>query len=235
MNVYYQNALKSASLSMTNLAAGESTPDLTQQDLQRTVLSSAPSSVITATFSVQNTRAADTLFISNTNALQGTLRLYNQNQVLQQTINIQLGHWNNKITFPAMAVGKMELTLQASGANLYTGLVFLTLGVVLPRFAVGVDMSDEIRGTGNKSAGGQTYGIRGVTLETDSFSWKRVTALEKETVRRYIDEVQLDVNHYISPYVGIDQYVTITDAGGWKKYDGNGFYWDTEINYKEAR
>jgi hypothetical protein len=109
MNVCYRNALKTASLSVTNTGAGENPVDIIQQDLERTV----SSSVITAQWSVQAARAADTLFVSNTNALQGALKLYNQNQSLVRTIALQLGRWNNKIAFPALAVGKMELTLQS--------------------------------------------------------------------------------------------------------------------------
>jgi hypothetical protein len=234
MKVYYQNALKTASLSITNLLSGDAPADLPQQDLARTVHCSAVSTTVTASWSVQTTRIADALFISNTNALQGTLRLYNQNQALTRTVNLQLGKWNNKIEFPAQAVGKMELSLQASGQNVYIGTAFLDLGVVLPRFIVGPEMSDKLRGTGGKSRGGQTVGVEGAALETFSASWKRVSEDERRIMRRYIDEVQFHINHYICPYDGIDMYVTITDAGKWVKHGGAGFYWDTEIKYEEA-
>jgi hypothetical protein len=215
MNVYYRNALKTSTLSMTNTVSGETSGDIIQQDLERTVSCTGSSSVITAQWSVQAAHAADTLFVSNTNALQGTLKLYNQNQALTRTIALQLGRWNNKITFPALAVGKMELTLQApAGANLYAGLLCLDLAAALPRFAMGVDMSDTLRGTGSRSDSGQTYGMAGVTLETFTAPWKRVTNEEREAMRRYIEAVQLDTNHYISPYEGIDMYVTITARPG---------------------
>jgi hypothetical protein len=236
MNVCYRNALKTAVLSITGMGSGETPGDIIQQDLERTVSCTGNYSVITAQWSVQAVRTADTLFISNTNALQGSLKLYNQNQSLVRTIALQLGRWNNKIAFPALAVGKMELTLQApAGANLYAGLLFLDLAAALPRFAVGVDMSDMLRGTGNRSDSGQTYGMAGVSLETFTAPWKRVTNEEREAMRRYIEAVQLDTNHYISPYEGIDMYVTITEAGAWAKHDGNGFYWDTSLKYQEAK
>jgi hypothetical protein len=235
MNVYYQNALKAADLSITGLISGENAGDLLQQDLKRTVTFASASSTISAQWTVQTTRVADALFISNTNALQGTLKLYDQNQVLRQTITLRLGRWNNKIEFPAQAVGKLELILQASGGNLSLGMVFLDLGVTLPRFSVGVDMSDELRGTGERSYGGQSYGMAGGTLETFSASWERLSSGERETMRRYIDAVQFNLNHYISPYEGIDRYVTLTEAGKWTKHDGNGFYWDTSLKYEEAK
>jgi hypothetical protein len=235
MTVYYQNALKAAALSMTNIGGGENLTDLIQQDLLRVVSFSAASSVITAAWTPQTTRVADTLFVSNTNALQGTVRLYDQNQALTRTASFQLGRWNNKITFPAQAVGKTELTLQASGETLYAGMVFLDLGIPIPRFTVGLDMSDEIRGTGDRSDSGQSSGMDGVTLETLTASWKRVTDAERRVMRRYIDGVQFAVNHYISPYDGIDMYVTIAEAGKWAKHDGSGFYWDTTIKYREAK
>ncbi|MDR1352997.1 MAG: hypothetical protein LBK05_06925, partial [Treponema sp.] len=75
----------------------------------------------------------------------------------------------------------------------------------------------------------------GVTLEALSLQWKRVTDGERRAMREYIDEVQLHLNHYISPYEGTDLYVTIAEAGKWRKHDGNGFYWDTDISYEEAR
>jgi hypothetical protein len=236
MKVYYQNALKTASLSVTNLVSGEVQSDLIQQDLERTVNCSANSSVITATWTAEAARAADALFISNTNALLGTLKLYNQSGALTRALAIGLGKWNNKITFPSQAVGKIELTLQSPvGTKLYAGMVFLALGLTLPRFVVGVDMSDETRGTGGRSDGGQSWGMDGVNLETIALSWKRVTNEERRIFRRYINDVQLHLNHYISPYDGIDMYVTITGAGTWTKHDGNGFYWDTNIKYEEAR
>lgn len=226
---------------MTSTLSGETQADLIQQDLERTVSFSAASSVITAAWAAQAARAADTLFISNTSALQGTLRLYNQNQALTRTISLQLGKWNNKIEFPAQAVGKIELTLQAPAVpsaepvKMYAGLVFLGLGITLPRFVTGVDMSDEIRGAGVKSDGGQTYGLAGASLETLAVSWKRLTNEERRVFREYIEAVQFGVNHYISPYDGIDLYVTLTEAGGWAKHDGNGFYWDTSLKYEEAK
>lgn len=236
MNVYYRNALETASLSMTNPKPGESPGDLIQRDLERTVSFSAASSVITAVWTALTARAADTLFVSNTNALQGTLKLYNQSQALTRTISLRLGKWNNKTEFPSQAVGKIELTLQApAGTELYAGMVFLDLGLTLPRFAVGVDMGDEIRGSGGRSDGGQSYGMEGVTLETFSAAWKRVTDGERRAMRQYLDGVQFAVNHYISPYEGIDLYVTLTEGGGWVKHDGNGFYWDTSLKYKEAK
>jgi hypothetical protein len=236
MNVYYRNALKTASLSITNMASGETPGDIIQQDLERAVSFSGASSVITATWTVQTVRAADTLFVSNTNALQGTLKLYNQSMALARTVGLQLGRWNNKIVFPALAAGKLELSLQApAGEKLRAGLLFLDLAETFPRFAVGVDMSDTIRGTGGRSDGGQTNGMAGVSLETFAASWKRVSGAEREAMRRYIDAVQFDANHYISPYEGTDMYVAITEAGAWTKHDGNGFYWDTSIKYQEAR
>jgi hypothetical protein len=54
-------------------------------------------------------------------------------------------------------------------------------------------------------------------------------------MRRYIDAVQFNLNHYISPYEGIDMYVALAEAGTWKKHDGNGFYWDTSLKYREAK
>jgi hypothetical protein len=236
MKAYYQNALKTASLSMTNAQSGETPADLIQQDLERTVSFSGASSVITAAWAAQAARAADALFISNTNALQGVLKLYNQSQALSRTVNLALGRWNNKIAFPSQAVGKLELTLQApAGTKLYAGMVFLALGTALPRFAVGVDMGDEIRGTGGRSDGGQAWGMEGVSLETFAASWKRVTDEERRIMRAYIESVQFSANHYISPYDGIDMYVTLAEAGKWTKHDGNGFYWDTSLKYEEAR
>jgi hypothetical protein len=235
VNVYYQNALKSASFSMTNTAGGETAEDLVHQDLERTVSCSAPSSLITAVWAPQNVRIADALFISNTNAEQGSLALYDQNGQLAQALSLELGGWNNKIEFPHLAVGRMELALDAGSGGLYAGLVFLSLGTLLPRFTAGVDMSDELRGTGERSFGGQTYGMAGVTLETLSLSWQRITDGERRIMRRYIDAVQFNVNHYISPYEGIDMYAAITGAGTWKKHDSRGFYWDTNIKYREAR
>jgi hypothetical protein len=236
MKVWYQNALKTASLSMTGLVSGDDPLDLIQQDLERTVNFSGASSVITASWTARTARAGDALFISNTNALQGTLKLYDQTQALTRTIRLRLGRWNNKTAFPSQAVGKIELTLQApAGTNLYVGLVFLSLGTVLPRFAVGVDMGDEIRGEGDRSHGGQTYGMEGVTLETFSAPWSGITAEERRVMRRYIDSVQHHVNHYINPYEGVDMYVTIEEAGEWKKHDSYGFYWDTSLKYLEAK
>jgi hypothetical protein len=236
MKAYYRNALKTAALSATNMDPGESAADLAQQDLERTVSFSGASSVITASWAPQAALAADALFISNTSAFQGSLRLYDQNQAPRQSIGLQLGKRNNKIEFPALAVGRMELSLQApAGAKLYAGLLFLALGAALPRFAPGADMSDELRGAGGRSYGGQAHGMAGVTLGTLSLSWKRVAAGEREEMRRYADAVQFDAAHYISPWDGEDLYVTIAEAGSWPRHAGPGFYWDTSIKYLEAR
>lgn len=235
MKIYYQNALKTADLTVTNLISGEAAEDLLQQDLERTITCNSPTSLITAVWDIKTVRVADTLFVSNTNALQGTLRLYDQNQVLVQTIAMALDRRNNKIEFPPVAVGKLELTLEASGENLTVGLVFLDLGITLPRFVVGVDMSDELRGTGGRSDGGQTNGINAVTLETFTASWTRITEGERALMRRYINDVQFSGNHYISPYAGMDVYMAIAEAGKFTKHDGNGFYWDTTIKYMEAK
>jgi hypothetical protein len=235
VNIYYRNAFKGASFSMTNLEGGETAADITQQDTGRTVQCGSQSAVVTALWTPQAARIANALFVSNTNALQGALALYDQNLVYTRTVNFELGRLHNKIEFPAQAVGKLELALEAAGENLFLGLLFLDLGIALPRFTVGVDMSDEIRGTAGRSDSGQSWGISGASLETFSASWKRVTEAERHIMRMYIDDVQFNVNHYISPYDGIDMYVTLTEAGKWAKHDGNGFYWDTNLKYREAK
>jgi hypothetical protein len=219
---------------MTNLQSGESVLDIVQKDLERTVSCSQKTSTITATLSAAVT--ADTFFISNTNADKATLRVYDSSNTLSVTLsNVPLGKWNNKLLFPTTQVKKITLDLSATQNNLYAGLLFLDSGAVLPRFIVGVDMSDELNGEGYRSDYGQAHGMEGTMLETISLQWNRITNNARNAMRRYINDVQLYVPHYISPYDTIDMYVTINQAGKWKKHDGKGFYWDTSIAYKGAR
>jgi hypothetical protein len=235
MKVYYRNALQTATaLAAATLKPGEAAADLIQQDLERTVSFQTTSAIIVAQWTPQTARVADTLFVSNTNATQYSVQLFDQNMGSVITKTGLLGRWNNKIELPTRAIGMTQIELSGT-APLYVGMLFLSLGLTLPRFTVGVDMSDSLRGTGAKSYGGQTYGRQGVTLETLSLAWQRVTNEERRVFREYLDSVQLHQNHYISPYEGIDQYVTVTGAGTWTKHDGDGFYWDTSIKYEEAR
>jgi hypothetical protein len=137
---------------------------------------------------------------------------------------------------------KMEFVFSGCPENEepYVGYIFAGKKVTLPRFTVNPSWGIEIRGAGERTNNGQAYGNILPTLDRLSVSFARVDKDKKKIVDGYARSVQASVPHVVDLYPGAradfpPRYATLDGNVDANKRPENGFYYNFNLAWKEAR
>jgi hypothetical protein len=240
MNIYYRNALRAAAaFDAQPLTPGFILSDIYDPFLSRQLDFTSGEVSVTASWGVGN--YIDSIATAGCRFTQGRVKLFNQGDIaLERDLYAVYGHGGGVDVFPLYGMYHctgMELTLYGPEA-LQIGYLFAGLRTALPRFRPGPDTALDVTGEAGKTKNGQAYGLRWPSLHTFSASFDRVGMGARRVMEDYINAVQYVIPHIIEPYSPEKYpplYAALTKAGGFKKRDEAGFYFDTAMSWEESR
>jgi hypothetical protein len=186
--------------------------------------------------------AADTFIIglSNAETYQLILKnaanaiIYNSDVVYKDDALIEILDLSK-----GLLVRTFTLTLTGYD-NIRVGLLYLGEALDIGLFAVGPVYTREFTGEGNRAMGGQVYGLRKITLRSFSATFPNVDNTRRALIEAYLDD-QLQVEpHVINPYPQArdafpPMYATLESGLSATKRERDGFWWDFELTWKEAK
>jgi len=237
VNVYPVNAIEGASLTSPQLETYSQINDIYNRYIDFTVDFTEP--LIELNGNWAEAVDADSFIIGNTNAEFGaiTLRLFGE-IVLEKAFETK-----NNINIVDLEGPKVfnEIILTISGlANIQIGLLFIGNKWELPRFATLPEKALATRNDSGRTFTGQSTGIPVTTLKAFTASYIRIPNEKVKTINDYINGVQTIIPHVIDPYPQAHEefppfFATVTEYSGKEKRAENGFYWNFEIAWMEAK
>jgi hypothetical protein len=237
MNVYPVNAMEGAVLNSRQREAHSHMIDIHNKYLEFTVDFSRPEIKIYGKWDKQV--QADTFIVANTNAEAGNIRLKLRGDVVLEK-HFATKEYINIIDFEGLKQFD-EIVLGFQGeANVKIGLLFTGEKWTLPRFVALPRKTLSLRNEGGRTFSGQVTGIPVNTLKTFGCGFVRIKNEEVKKINDYINGVQTIIPHIIDVYPKARQefppfFATVTEYGEKEKRAENGFFWNFEIAWMEAR
>jgi hypothetical protein len=234
--VYYKNALKEAAfITASPLAEGFEPRDLYHPFLSRRVLFTSNTAVISAGWG--EGCYVDSVCLADCSFTQARITVKHEGAVAYSGWFYPL--WKNS-TFALPAIMPCgELTLEIYGGEVISaGWMFAGLRTLFPRFNSAPSTGREAAGSGERTEGGQVYGLKRPGLETLDVSFKRIDSRTRRDMTEYIEAVQYVEPHMVEAYNAEEwppMYAALTDAGDFPKRDEAGFYFDTSMAWREAK
>jgi len=243
MKVYPVNAVQAANLASIHVAPYDSILHLFNKYIEFQV--DFVSNDIEITGKWPNGIPFDTFIIGNTNAKTGSLTCYNGTEivfdiefVMDEYIKI-LNNLNQFGTEITESITEFKLNL-IGDENIYVGYLFAGEVWKLPRFVINPKHSIQIRNESGRTFSGQVTGIPQHTLRSFSCEFVRVTNDDAKKMEDYVNGVQSVIPHVIDPYYEARKqfppmFCTIEDSSERSKRNENGFFWNLNMIWQEAR
>jgi len=243
MKVYPVNAVDAAMLNSPQRASYSKISDLSSKYIDHTV--DFESNNITLNGYWTGTIPADVFIIGNTNAHSGTVKLcYDHVIKFEKTFNINshitiLELLNEFEILQSENINNFTLTL-ASHSLISIGLIYIGKTWILPRFNKQPQKHISLRNDTGRTFTGQVTGIPTEPLRTFTAEFSRIANKELKLFENYINGVQTVIPHIIDPYYEAHEefepfFATVSNYGEQTKRDENGFFWNYNITWMEAK
>jgi hypothetical protein len=188
--------------------------------------------------SIMSSPQKSTYSLGNTNATEGNLKFYNDNNLLYE-VNLIIEDYLTIINTNIFKIDKFVLTLKGN-ENITIGYLFSGIKWELPRFLTLPVDSLELRNESDRTISGQITGIPTETLKSFSAKYTRITNEQKKIFDDYINGVQTVIPHVIDPYpLAHEQFEpffgTVFSYGDATKREENGFFWNFNCSWREAK
>jgi len=235
MNVYVENILSKASLTVADMEIGYTENMLHDEVLSNSVVCSGNNTVIDAAWGLNH--YADAVAILGSNWTVGRLVVVSQGTtVFDEPITSKGG--NTIIKLPELyMVSGVTLELNAV-EKLEIGILFVGRRIELPLFNIGFKYNLNVNSKAERTRYGVVYGSKKTSLRSFEVSFSDVDNDRRAVMEEYIDTVQYVQPHLVEPYESPEFppiYAALTDAGGFDKDKDRGFRWDTALSYMEAK
>lgn len=239
MRVLYDNLLETAlDLAITNLDNDSYVSNLYHPYLELACF--CLSSTVTLSGRWTDPQTIDTLAIGYHNADTARVKLYdlNDNELLNYLVPLEA---YDSMYYITQLANVYRFTIEFAGAeNLHIGFVSFGAYVTLPRFNVGGSYPLSLNSTKSVTTGGQTYGAFARQLRGAAVSWTMITNDERSIINNYLTLVQTIKPHMIDLFYEAHaseppMYCTVNKTGSYEKQGGDGFYFNFDIEYLEAR
>jgi hypothetical protein len=237
MRVYYDNQLKTAAtLAASPLVSGYVAADLHHPFLARDVLFTSNTAIITATWGPDNYLDSLALCDCDFNQAQVTILDQGGETVFFGTINTA-----GRVTIfrlpRAIQASHLEVVIYSS-VPVDIGLLYTGMRTEFPRFLVQPDAGFSVTGEAETTANGQVYGLKWPVLRTFSAAWENIDNDARRRMEEFITTVQYVESHIIEPYDTAEfppLYAVLTDGGSFPKRDRAGFWFNTNMSWREAK
>jgi len=237
MNVYVENILSKAELTVTDMWIGYTVDMLYDEALSNGIVCTGDSTVITAAWELNC--LADSIAILESNWTIGRLTVVSQGVTVVDDIEITSQGKHTIIKLPqAYMVSGVTLELNTGEEKLEVGILFVGRRIELPLFNIGFKNKLNVNSKAERTRYGVVYGSRKSSLRSFEVSFSDVDNARRLVMEDYIDAVQYVQPHLVEPYETPEYppvYATLTDAGGFDKDKDSGFHWDTALSYMEAK
>ena len=187
----------------------------------------------------------DAVILGNTNAVSCDLLLTN-NDVPVLLEHAEITRYINIVDIldadkllKKERLNKMVIMLHGD-ENIRIGYLFAGVTWALPRFIVNPNASLEIRSESGRTFSGQVTGIPSETLKSFACSFARVTNKDAKIFDNYVNSVQTIIPHVVDPYPKAHEdiepfFATVEEYSEREKRDENGFYWNFDMSWQEAK
>ena len=187
----------------------------------------------------------NSFIIGNTNALRGTLLFYYGNHLfwekrfeMDEYIKI-LVHTDERMNRITALCDRVSLHLEGA-QNIKVGYVFMGEEWVLPRFTVTPKRTLQLRNESGRTFSGQVTGIPQEALMDFHANFTRIDQEWFKVIDDYVNGVQSVIPHVIDPYYEAHSkfppmFCTLTEYGEQEKRIENGFYWNYQMSWMEAK
>lgn len=239
MKILYRNRLKDGGITCSTINPMYSLSDLYHQWLYKAVKFNGNTAVLNFAFNEAESVFCEAIAVCNTNAYCVNIKLFNNAGAIFYEKNglVLKGSLVDifEIEKPQEIAGA-EITL-IGAETLFCGYIYIGDILKLPNFIPAPAYNSEFMTEGNRSMGGQVYGLKGEILKSWSFAFRQINNDKRLEIERYIEEVQYIEPHIIKPYdSGVEPiYATLTKAGAFTKEKRDGFFWQTNLEYKEGK
>ena len=236
MKVYPVNAFEAASLFSPQKASHSDIRDVYNRYIDFTVDFTAAKTYITGKW--QAPIEADSFILANSNALNGSIEL-KLSGVTVLNKSIEFKEFINITEFEKTSFDEFILNIEGK-EKLYIGLLSIGKTWELPRFVTLPGKQLQLRSDSGRTFSGQVTGIPAETLNAFRASFARITNKDVKLIDDYINGVQTVIPHVIDPYYQAHDefppfFATISEYGDKEKRAENGFYWNFEISWMEAK
>jgi hypothetical protein len=245
MKVYPVNAVEGATLRSEEKEAYAKMMDACNKYFSYTLDFISPSVVIHGNWDKKID--FNTLILGNCNAARGTFTFYDGinekasfDFVVDEEIKI-IEHLDGNKLIETLKGDKFKLELfNSNSENMKIGYLFVGEVWELPRFKICPSSNLEIRSKGDRTFSGQVTGISTEPLRKFSCSFVRIDNDAKKKFDVYMNAVQFIVPHVIDPYYEAHEefepiFGTVTGYSEKSKRDENGFFWDFDMSFLEAK
>jgi len=237
MNVYPVNAFEGASLKSPQKETYSMMQDLHNRYLAFTVDFSQRVAQIDGEWA--STIEADSFIIANTNSHSGHLILTAHGFPIYQR-HFETNDFINIIDLEGThSFNGIRLNLYGN-ENIQVGLLYIGKKCALPRFVTFPEKTLGLRNESGRTFTGQATGIPVETLRSFAASFVRIPNDEVKIVDEYINGVQKIIPHVVDIYPGAHaefppMFMTVAEYTGKEKRAENGFFWNFDLAWMEAR
>jgi hypothetical protein len=226
----YNELKKATSVTATNLVSGYTTSLLRNDIGFDGILCTGTQSVITAQWPLG--AFFDSVAILCSNFVNATVALtFTDNTTWSKS------YAREPIFYLGNKKAVKTLNLYANAA-LAVGELFCSAVWDMPLFKIQPSYGYASTGKVDWTDTGVPYGISGYRQKTLSVAFERVTNEWRLLLEEYIDMVDVFNPHIIAPYDAPDFapfFGTLDKHGDFTKRSEGGFYWDTQLSWKEAK
>jgi hypothetical protein len=241
MNLYYKNRIETASLSSPQNDSPMPLSNLYHYYLDLLAGFANSTVTISGQWPFPSSVFVSSLCIGLTNAMNYTLTLFDVNGGQVYASGPKSAGFNKIeiLDIPGMTIGGFVLELSGD-EKITVGLLYLGDKLELPPFSPGPAHNNEFTGESSRTMGGYSYGLRKARLRTFSAGFPRVDNRDRKVIEEYMDETLNVRPHIIDPYPEAREnydpfYGTLTHGFEGTKRAENGFYWDFELEWMEAK
>jgi len=180
----------------------------------------------------------DSMIIGNTNATSGKLSVFDGSELVEYK-EFDIIDYVTIYNFDMKRTNKFILELIGT-ENVRLGYLFLGQKWELPRFVTLPVKGTLLRNEADRTFTGQVTGIPIEPLRTFQAEFIRIKNEDKELFDTYVQGVQMVIPHVIDPYYEAHKefepfFATVTAYGEATKRAENGFFWNFNCQWMEAR
>jgi hypothetical protein len=238
MKIFYKNTAALAAIT-ADISSSYDISKIYSGWLYDYVLFQTNAPIITFEFNTLDPVIFEALGICYTNAFACNIKAYRDGVLIFEKFNNSLNGEIVNIVETGSTENVNKIEVELLGLDIvYCGYIYIGTIFDIGNFLASPSYATGLINEGQRTQGGQAYGIKGEILREWRFNFRQFSNAKRLEFEQYVRDVQYITPHIIKPYEAGEVeplFVTLASIGDIAKETRNNFYWQFEIGYKEAK